>query len=440
MKKFLKHSMIAGLMGAALTSPAAAEVPVESAYIFNSLLFLIGGFLVMFMAAGFTMLEAGLVRSKNVADICLKNIVLYSIACIMFYFAGYNMMYGVSAGGFMGDFAIWSWSDTDALAGKFASDGYSDGSDFFFQMVFVATTASIVSGAVAERIKLLPFFIFTAVLALLIYPIQGSWNWGKGFLNAMGFADFAGSTTVHSAGGWAALMGVIFLGARTGRYGSDGKPRPMPGSSLPLATLGTFILWFGWFGFNGASQLALGSGPDAIAVSKIFVNTNMAAAAGAVTAYIFTVVKYGKADLTMVLNGALAGLVSITASPDTPVIWEALIIGAIGSVIAILSIALLDKLKIDDVVGAISVHLSAGIWGTLIVAWTYDDATFVSQLIGVISVGVFVCVTSAIVWYLLKITIGLRLSEDEEFAGADVSELGMEAYPEFGRGSQKLSG
>lgn len=422
----------------------------EVTYIFNSLLFLIGGFLVMFMAAGFSMLEAGLVRSKNVADICLKNIVLYAIACLAFYLVGYQLMYDGVDGGLLGSFSLWAGDDTAALAKEGANfdAGYAAGSDFFFQMVFVATTASIVSGTVAERIKLVPFFIFTAVLATVIYPIQGAWNWGGGWLHTdlfkdyFGgeFLDFAGSTTVHAAGGWAALIGAIILGARKGRYGTDGRPRPMPGSNLPLATLGTFILWFGWFGFNGASQLALGSASDAVAVSNIFVNTNMAAAAGALTAYILTVARFGKADLTMVLNGALAGLVSITAGPDTPLVWQAIVIGATGSVIAVYAVGLLDFFKIDDVVGAVSVHLGAGIWGTLAVAFTNDGATFLGQLIGIIAVGLFMCVTSAAVWLLLKYTIGIRLSDEEEFVGADLAELGLEAYPEFGRGSQKLIG
>ncbi|WND02494.1 ammonium transporter [Temperatibacter marinus] len=443
----LKKISLIALAATSMSLPAMA-VDAESAFIFNSLLFLIGGFLVMFMAAGFSMLEAGLVRSKNVADICLKNIVLYSIASICFFVVGYQLMYSGVDGGFLGSFTVWSGDDTAALAEEGANfeAGYAMGSDFFFQMVFVATTASIVSGTVAERIKLLPFFIFTAVLALFIYPIQGAWNWGAGWLHAQEFIDmfggefldFAGSTTVHSTGGWAALVGAIILGARQGRFGPDGKPRPMPGSNLPLATLGTFILWFGWFGFNGASQLALGSAADAVAVSNIFVNTNMAAAAGAVTAYVVTLVRFGKADLTMVLNGALAGLVSITAEPLMPSVFQAILFGAVGSVIAIFAVGLLDKFKIDDVVGAISVHLAAGIWGTLAVAFTNEGASFFGQFIGIISVGAFVSITSAIVWLALKYTIGIRLSEEEEFVGSDLSELGLEAYPEFGRGSQKL--
>lgn len=455
MKKSAIQALLIAITAAAFAAPVEAlqETPVptsETAFIFNSLLFLIGGFLVMFMAAGFAMLEAGLVRSKNVADICLKNVVLYAIACIMFYFMGYQLMYDGVDGGLFGSFSI--WGDDDSAVADMSESGlgakYASGSDFFFQMVFVATTASIVSGAVAERIKLMPFFIFTAVLAAFIYPVQGAWNWGAGWLHAQEykdmfggeFLDFAGSTTVHSAGGWAALMGAILLGARKGRFGVDGKPRPMPGSNLPLATLGTFILWFGWFGFNGASQLSLGTAADAVTVSNIFVNTNMAAAAGALTAYIVTVLKFGKADLTMVLNGALAGLVSITAGPDTPAVWQALLIGGVGSVIAIYSVALMDKLKIDDVVGAISVHLAAGIWGTMIVPLTNDGASYVGQFIGVAAVAIFMLAASGLVWFALKATIGIRLSDEEEFVGADLAELGMEAYPEFGRGSQKLIG
>lgn len=433
----------AALILAGVSEPAAAAVSEESAYVFNTLLFLIGGFLVMFMAAGFCMLEAGLVRSKNVATICLKNIALYSISGLMFFIVGYNLMYGIDEGGFIGSFMPFAPDDAAALAAEGAAfgegDGYAAGSDWFFQMVFCATTASIVSGTLAERIKVWPFLIFTAVLTGIIYPIEGSWQWGGGFLSAMGFSDFAGSTIVHSAGGWAALTGAILLGARTGKFGADGRINPIPGSNLPLATLGTFILWLGWFGFNGGSQLALGSAANAVAVSNIFINTNIAAAAGTVAAMLLTQAIYKKVDLTMALNGALAGLVSITAEPLTPSLGSAAAIGAVGGLLVVIFVPLLDKLKIDDVVGAISVHLVAGIWGTMAVPITNADTSFGTQFIGVISIGAFVAISSFIVWGILKATIGIRCSEEEEYAGLDKTELGLEAYPEFGRGSQTVS-
>ena len=433
----------AALILAGISEPAAAAVSEESAYVFNTLLFLIGGFLVMFMAAGFCMLEAGLVRSKNVATICLKNISLYSISGLMFFIVGYNLMYGIDEGGFIGSFMPFAPDDAAALAEENPAfgggDGYSASSDWFFQMVFCATTASIVSGTLAERIKVWPFLIFTAVLTGIIYPIEGSWQWGGGFLSAMGFSDFAGSTIVHSAGGWAALTGAILLGARTGKFSADGRINPIPGSNLPLATLGTFILWLGWFGFNGGSQLALGSAANAVAVSNIFINTNIAAAAGTVAAMLLTQAIYKKVDLTMALNGALAGLVSITAEPLTPSLGSAAAIGAVGGVLVVIFVPLLDKLKIDDVVGAISVHLVAGIWGTMAVPITNADTSFGTQFIGVISIGAFVAIASFIVWGILKATIGIRCSEEEEYAGLDKTELGLEAYPEFGRGSQTVS-
>lgn len=423
----------------ALVSMPAAAAEADTAYIFNTLLFLIGGVLVMWMAAGFAMLEAGLVRSKNVAEICVKNVALYAVACIMWMLMGYNLMYtGVDQ--FFGSFfALWSPNDIAALTDGAEIDpaGYGSSSDFFFQMVFVATTASIVSGTVAERVKLIPFLIFTVVLAGIIYPIQGSWEWGGGWLDQMDFSDFAGSTLVHSTGGWAALMGAIILGPRIGRY-VNGRARPMPGSSMPLATLGTFILWFGWFGFNGASQLALGTVTDAVSVSNIFVNTNMAAAGGAVAALIATKLVYGKVDLSMVLNGALAGLVSITAEPLTPLPIEATLIGAVGGTLVVFAVPFLDRLKIDDVVGAISVHLVCGIWGTLAVPITNATVPLLAQITGVVAVGAFVSAASAIVWFALKGTMGIRLSQEDEERGSDLAELGMEAYPEFGKGSQKF--
>ena len=426
-------------VGFVFAAPASAAVPGESQFIFNTLLFLMGGFLVMWMAAGFAMLESGLVRSKNVATICAKNIGLYSIAGIMYFLIGYPLMYwGVPEGGLMGTFAMFSPDDAGAIDSGFAEGGYSAMSDWFFQMVFVATAASIVSGTLAERIKLFPFFIFVVVLTGIIYPIQGSWSWGGGILAANGFSDFAGSTIVHSVGGWAALAGAIFLGARKGKYGPDGRVNAFPGSSMPLATLGTFILWLGWFGFNGASQLAMGSGADAIAISQIFANTNTAAGGGVVAAIIVSKLVYGKVDLTMALNGALAGLVSITAEPLTPSLFEAMLIGMVGGVLVVFAIPLLDKLKIDDVVGAISVHLVAGIWGTLAVPLTNDGASFGAQLMGIGLVGVFVFVLSSVVWLVLKATMGIRLAEEDEERGGDVTELGLEAYPEFGKGSQTL--
>ncbi|AMN51441.1 ammonium transporter [Labrenzia sp. CP4] len=426
---------------AAAAAPAA--VSPEVAYIFNTLLFLIGGFLVMWMAAGFAMLEAGLVRSKNVSMQCLKNITLYAIAGLMFWITGYNLMYTGVDGGFMGSFGPYAF---DAVGGDALDTGYSTASDWFFQMVFCATTASIVSGTLAERIKLWPFLAFTVVLTGIIYPITGSWEWGGGWLNgeavkAIGgaeFSDFAGSTLVHSVGGWAALAGAVILGARKGKYGADGSVHPFPGSSMPLATLGTFILWLGWFGFNGASQLAMGSIGDVSDISRIFANTNMAAAAGVVVAVILTQILYKKVDVTMALNGALAGLVAITAEPLAPSVWVSVFVGGVGGVIVVFAVPMLDKLKIDDVVGAIPVHLLAGIWGTLIVPLSNSDASYVTQLIGIVSIGAFTLVVSSVIWFVLKATMGIRVSEEEEALGLDKVEIGVEAYPEFGTGSGRL--
>jgi Amt family ammonium transporter len=444
----LSFALVAALAVAALADPslaqeaaAATEAPVDpNPFVFNTLLFLVGGFLVMFMAAGFAMLEAGMVRSKNVAMQCTKNIALYSIAGIMFWVVGYNLMYDGVDGGYLGSFLPKEIPDPASET----SGSYAAASDWFFQMVFCAATASIVSGTVAERIKLWPFLIFTAVLTGIIYPIQGAWKWGYGWLSPEAdvgfiidfagakFQDFAGSTVVHSVGGWAALTGAIILGARRGKYGPGGQVNPMPGSSMPLATLGTFILWLGWFGFNGGSQLALGTLSDASSVSRIFVNTNLAAAGGVVTAMIFAQVLYGKVDLTFALNGALAGLVSITAEPLTPTPLYAILIGGVGGLIVVLTVPLLDKLKIDDVVGAIPVHLFAGIWGTMAVPLTNSDANFFAQFVGVASVGIFVVVASASVWLVLALILGLRPSEEAEEQGLDVAEIGVEAYPEFG--------
>ena len=416
-------------------SSAEAEGLTETQYILNTFSFLIHGFLVMFMAAGFAMLESGLVRSKNTATICLKNIALYSVAGLMFYLIGYNLMYLNVDGGYFGGFQMWSGDNADALAGNFDS-AYAAESDWFFQMVFVATAASIVSGALAERIKLWPFLAFVVVLAAIIYPIQGSWQWGGGWLSEAGFSDFAGSTLVHSVGGWAALCGALVLGARKGKYQSDGSVQPIPGANLPLATLGTFILWLGWFGFNGGSQLALGSAADAIAISTIYINTNISAVGGVLAAMTLTQLIYKKVDLSMALNGAIAGLVSITAGPDTPTLGQAFFIGAVGGILVVILVPILDKLKIDDVVGAIPAHLGAGIWGTLAVPLTNQDVSFAAQITGVITIGAFVVVLSSIVWLILKHTVGIRVSEEAEMQGLDKSELGMEAYPEFASGSQ----
>ena len=402
-------------------------------FIFTTFMFLVSGFLVFFMAAGFAMLEAGLVRGKNVAMQLTKNMALFSLASLFFYILGYNLMYpgdGWTIQNVVGAFSVTALEPV-GLEGVEADLTYASvGSDFFFQLMFCAATASIVSGALAERIKLWPFLAFVIVLVAVIYPIQASWKWGGGFLDAMGFQDFAGSTVVHSVGGWAALTGAIILGPRLGKY-KDGKVNPMPGSNLALATLGTFILWLGWFGFNGGSQLYMDTSGNVADISRIFSNTNTAAAAGAVAALILTQLLYKKPDLTMILNGALAGLVSITAEPLTPSLVSATLIGAVGGVIVVFAVPLLDRLKIDDVVGAIPVHLFAGIWGTLAVCFTNSAASFSVQLTSIVIVGTFVTVSSAVVWLVLKAMFGLRVSEEAEITGLDRSELGMEAYPEF---------
>ncbi len=412
--------------------PAADAVSGGTAYILNTLLFLIGGFLVMWMAAGFAMLEAGLVRAKNTSTQCIKNIGLYSIAGLMFWVIGYNIAYpGFDGSGWFG--MAGTIYPMQGVGEADVETGYSVASDWFFQMVFCATTASIVSGTVAERVKIIPFFLFVAVLTGFIYPVVVSWEWGAGSLDAMGFSDFAGSTLVHSTGGWAALIGALIIGPRLGRY-VDGKVNVFPGANIPLATLGTFILWLGWFGFNGASQLAMGTVGDVSDVSKIFVNTNMAAAAGVVTAIVLTLIRYKKADVTMALNGALAGLVSITAEPLMPSVGQSIFIGAIGGLIVVFTVPLLDKLKIDDVVGAIPVHLFAGIWGTMIVPLSNTEVPVAAQATGVAVTALWVSAASAVIWLLLKFTIGLRPSEEVEMAGLDTAEIGVEAYPEFARG------
>ena len=429
------------LAGRLLTVPqlaAAQEADVtplnaDIGFIFTTFMFLVSGFLVFFMAAGFAMLEAGLVRGKNVAMQLTKNMALFSLASLFFYILGYNLMYpgdGWTIQNVIGAFSVTALEPV-GLEGVEADLTYASvGSDFFFQLMFCAATASIVSGALAERIKLWPFLVFVIVLVAVIYPIQASWKWGGGFLDAMGFQDFAGSTVVHSVGGWAALTGAIILGPRLGKY-KDGKVNPMPGSNLALATLGTFILWLGWFGFNGGSQLYMDTSGNVADISRIFSNTNTAAAAGAVAALILTQLLYKKPDLTMILNGALAGLVSITAEPLTPSLVSATLICAVGGVIVVFAVPLLDRLKIDDVVGAIPVHLFAGIWGTLAVCFTNSAASFSVQLTSIVIVGAFVTVASAVVWLVLNAMFGLRVSEEAEITGLDRSELGMEAYPEF---------
>jgi len=425
-----------------LSTPAVAgsdtALPAQTAFIFNTFMFLVMGVLVMWMAAGFTMLEAGMVRSKNVATICTKNIALYSIAALMYWLVGYNLMYDGVNGGFIGSLSWFTFPVEGSL--KTAADygSYAAASDWFFQMVFVATAASIVSGTLAERIKLWPFLIFVLVFTGFIYPITGAWKWGAGWLDAKGFLDFAGSTLVHSVGGWAALTGAIILGARYGKYNDKGQVLPLPGSNLPMATLGTFALWMGWFGFNGGSQLALDSFENASAIARIFANTNTAAAAGVVVAMVLTQLLYKKVDLTMALNGALAGLVSITAEPLTPSFGMAALIGGIGGIIVVFAVPMLDKFKIDDVVGAIPVHLFAGIWGTLAVPLTNPAGNFATQLTGIVAIGVFVTIVSSALWLILKYTVGIRVNREDEEKGLDQAELGLEAYPEFGTGSQRM--
>nr|WP_320051084.1 ammonium transporter [uncultured Desulfuromonas sp.] len=430
MKKLKLLSLVALLIALPSLAFAEEEAVSEMTYILNTFSFLISGVLVMWMAAGFAMLEAGLVRSKNVATICLKNIALFGVAGILFYLVGYNLMYMNVDGGFMGTFATWGADDAAALAGDYSA-GYSAGSDWFFQMVFCGAACSVVSGCVAERIKLWSFLIFCVVLTGIIYPIQGSWGWGGGWLSAMGFSDYAGSTLVHSCGGWAALTGAIILGARKGKYSSDGRVNPIPGSNIPLATIGTFILWMGWFGFNGGSALALGVASSAIEQGAVYINTNLAACGGMIAAMIAVQIMYKKTDVTMALNGALAGLVSITAGPAAPSPGAAVLIGAVGGVLVVLAVPFFDKLKIDDVVGALSVHLVCGIWGTMAVPFCDDGTSFVTQLIGVVSIGAFVVVASSIVWLAIKFTIGIRCDEEDEYRGLDIAEIGVEAYPDF---------
>ena len=393
-------------------------------YILDGFLFVFSGVLVMWMAAGFAMLESGLTRSKNNATVLTKNISLFAISCLMYYFVGYNLMYG-DGSAFMGSFSTISMENG-------ADAGYPAAADFFFQVMFVATAASVISGTIAERMKLWPFLIFVVVLSGVIYPIQGHWTWGGTELGGLiaGFSDFAGSTIVHSVGGWAALAGVLILGARKGKYTKDGKVRPIPGSNLTLATLGTFILWMGWFGFNGGSQLALGSKADIDGIALVVADTNMAACAGAVMAAILTQLLYRKVDLTMVLNGALAGLVSVTAGPDLGMMVS-FIEGIVGGALVVFAVPFFDKLRIDDPVGALSVHLVAGIWGTLAVGIFNPDVTIMAQIKGIVVIGAFVFIVSFIVWKILDMVIGLRVDEETEITGLDIHETGLECYPEF---------
>ena len=418
--------------GTVLASPLQVQagspgMPDETAFLLNTLFLLICGVLVMFMAAGFAMLEAGMVRSKSVAMILVKNIAVYALASVAFYIVGFELMYGESFAGLIGRFLLWIPDDSDAL-GSDLSAGRASSAGWFFQMVFVATAASVVSGALAERVRFWAFAIFTVALTGLIYPVVGHWTWGGGWLAELGFRDFAGSTIVHSVGGWAALTGIVLLGPRHGRFAADGTPQDIPPSSLPHVTLGTFILWLGWFGFNGGSQLAFSSVTDAVAVADIFVNTNAAAAGGVVASLCASQVLLRRLDLPCILNGALAGLVSITAEPLLPSLGQALVIGGVGALLMMAGIRLLEAVRLDDVVGAIPVHLIAGAWGSLAVAITNPEATLIAQAIGVLTVGVFVGATSFAAWYAMKRTIGIRLCRQCEERGGDLVEGGRRAY------------
>ncbi|MGM0615778.1 MAG: ammonium transporter [Pseudomonadota bacterium] len=411
----------------------------ELSYALDTFYFLICGILVMWMAAGFSMLEAGLVRSKNTAEILTKNIALFAIACTMYLLVGYYLMYSSSAGGFIPNLGFLIGDENSAAAVTAGGDDapyYSMRSDFFFQVVFVATAMSIVSGAVAERMKLWAFLAFAVVMTAVIYPVSGYWTWGGGWISAIGFSDYAGSGIVHMAGAAAALAGVLVLGPRKGKYGKDGSIRAIPGANLPLATLGTFILWMGWFGFNGGSELKMSDVGSANAVAQVMVNTNAAAAGGVIAALILAKLWFRKADLTMALNGGLAGLVAITAGPSAPTALGAMLIGVVGGLLVVASIVMLDKLKLDDPVGAISVHGVVGIWGCLAVPLTNADATFGAQIIGMAGIFAWVFIASLIVWLILKAVMGIRVTEEEEYEGVDIAECGMEAYPEFSASSK----
>ena len=424
--KFIIKSVLGFVIFLNITNYASAETSIsaEGQYIFNSLGFYLGGVLVAFMAAGFCMLESGLVTTKSVSTIAAKNIGKFAICSLVFFFCGYNLAYGIPEGGYIGTFSM--WSDASELA-----TGYSDYSDWFFQTMFVCATASIVSGAVAERIKIWPFFLFAVIMSGFIYPVSMGWQWGGGWLSAAGFSDFAGSTVVHACGGAAALAGVIVLGARTGRFSGTGGKRimvPFAASSIPLTTLGTFLLWFGWFGFNGFSQLAMGTFDDVNAISKIAVNTHLAGAAGTFAGAAITRLIGGKTDIVMMLNGALAGLVAITAEPLTPTPGMAIIIGAIGAIIMYFGTKMLEGFGLDDVVGAIPVHMFAGIFGTLVVPATNPDTAFGTQLLGTLSICAFSFILSYVVFSVMKATIGLRISKEAEKLGTDKAEIGVTAY------------
>ena len=441
--KFARRATVAGAalagLGLLLAPVVAVAQTTETQFVLNTFSFLIWGALVMWMCAGFTMLESGSVRSKNASVICLKNIGLYSVAGLAYYALGYNLMYGGEPGGWIGSFEfLYGPSEAEAalLAGdatataEVLDNGYSVMSDWFFQMVFVATTASIVSGALAERVKIWSFFAFIAILTTLIYPVVGAWTWGAGWLADRGFVDFAGSTIVHSTGGWAALAGILVVGPRWGKFRIDGTIKPTPPSNIPSVTLGVFILWMGWFAFNGGSVLALGDAASAVTMSNVIVDTNLAAAAGVLTALVVSRPILGRLDLFAGLNGAIAGLVSITAGPDVIGSGEAIFVGAIGAVVCTVGIRLLESLRLDDVVGAVPAHLFAGIWGTVAVG-IFGGGNVVIQLVGVLSVGVFVFSASWIVWTLLDKTIGVRVSRQVEELGQDAVELKIDAYPEF---------
>ena len=445
-RRIRNGSMKAGLTVAVLVAGATllyvpeahAAIEAESQFVLNSFAFLIWGALVMWMCAGFTMLESGTVRTKNASVICMKNIGLYSIAGLTYYLIGYNLMY-TDVSGWIGSFDFfYGTTETEialiggdeSVAEAVIANNYATMSDWFFQMVFVATTASIVSGALAERVKLWSFFLFIAVLTTVLYPIIGSWTWGGGWLSEMGFQDFAGSTIVHSTGGWAALAGIIVVGARRGKFRSDGTVKSTPPSNVPAVTLGVFILWLGWFGFNGGSQLALGGAADAIAVANILANTNLAAGAGVLAALVISRPVMGRVDLLAILNGAIGGLVAITAGPDIVEHYWAVIIGAIGGIVVVLGLKGLEMAKLDDVVGAVPAHLFAGVWGTLAVCIAAGGSFFI-QLIGIVSIGAFVFLLSLAIWWAIDKTIGARVSQQVEDLGQDAAELGIEAYPEF---------
>ena len=408
---------------------------IQTNYALDTFYFLLMGVLVMFMACGFSMLEAGMIRAKNTSEILTKNVALYSISCIMYLLIGYNIMY-MDAGSIIPSFGFLIGEENTAeqiiagTAGGVATD-HSERSDYFFQVVFVATAMSIVSGAVAERMKLWAFLGFAVIMTGIIYPVQGMWTWGGGWLSEFGYSDFAGSGIVHLCGAAAALAGVLLLGPRSGKYGPSGEVHAIPGCNMPLATLGMFVLWFGWFGFNGGSELKISNVDEANAVAQVFVNTNIAACGGLVAALLLARAWFGKADLTMALNGALAGLVAITADPLSGSAFWSMVIGAGGGLLVVCSIVLLDKLRIDDPVGAISVHGTCGIWGVIAVVFNNDDATFLGQIVGILGIFGWVFIASLVIWFALKATVGIRVSEEEEFAGVDISETGIEAYPEF---------